>query len=779
MTINQNDLEDPTTEPAACQPTTSGQTKDNTKPTQTEAHSDNVTVTLNNEIPQVSKHTITIEADTQGQVKVDQQRSPAQPSQTQYHTEIHSHGKPAGQTSWIKSGLAWLTRLRKKISHFLAQVGILHNGLFFCILGILAAIIADNELRSARAYTPTALLPLLLAGFLFAWGSWLVQLNGARILNDPRQKTLFRLTNNKQRRMISLFLIGLALLLSYWVAIDSVNGESFHPLWLLSRWGLAIVLVCVAIWLLQTQPDKKKVGQQGSKWLVIGLVFILLIGFGLRVWQLSNIPYVLGGDEGEQGVEILRVLSGDLTNPFITGWYGVPTLSFFFNAPTVALFGNTLFGLRIMWALVGTASIPVTYLLVKELKGTRLALFVTILVATYHYHIHFSRLGSNQISDTLLVGLTLLFLMRGYLRGKLLDWALAGVVAGIAQYFYAGGRLAVILVLFLVAYFFVRDGFKMSRTNVIGLIIFLIALVVAGGPMFSYAIRFPDHYHARTNQIGVIQSGWLENATDILGVTRAELFLDQFKRAALAFNAYPDRISWYLLQGPLLDRVSGSLFIVGVITASFWSIRDRRLAPMVAWWWGAILSGGMLTLSTPQSQRLITASIPTMFFVVFAIDQLSAALRQYIQQQAGLAFSVLMIGLISVISINLYFFEFSPKRLYGGPHALIATIISEKALEDPGPDPEIYFFGAPRMYASIGTMRYLIPDITKVDIHEPVDAHFEPDPPPQGNYLWFIFLPERLDELQYVQQSFPGGHIEAVRSIVDPEFIHYYLYTVR
>jgi len=781
MTSNQNNPEDPTTEPGAGQPETcsSGQPKDQKPFTQTDPHSDAVTVTLTSKIPPGSKLTITIEADTQGKVKVSQLHTPAQPSGEQHQPDLHPLGKQAELARGVKTGLAWFASKRKSIGHVLAQVGILRNGLFFCILAILAAIIADNELRSASAYTPTALVPLLLAGFLFACGTWVVQFNGAGILDDPQLKTRLCLTDNKQRRMFSPILIGLALLLSYWVAVDSINGESHHPLWPLARWGLAIVLVCVAIWLLQPQPDKKKVGQVDRKWLIIGLVSIILIGLGLRVWQLSSIPYTLAGDEGEQGVEILRVLSGDLTNPFITGWSGVPTLSFFFNAPTVALFGNTIFGLRLMWALVGTASIPMTYLLVKELKGTRLALLVTILVATYHYHIHFSRLGSNQISDTLLVGLTLLFLMRGYLRGKLMDWALAGLVAGIAQYFYAGGRLAFVLVLFLVAYFFVRDGWKMSRTNFIGLIIFIIALVVAGGPMFSYAIHSPADYHARANQVGVIQSGWLENEAELLGVTQAEVLLDQFKRATLAFNAYPDRISWYLLEGPLLDRVSGILFIVGVISASFWSLRDRRLAPMVAWWWGAILSGGMLTMATPQSQRLITASIPTMFFVAFAIDQLSAAVRQQVQQQAGLAFSVVMIGLISVISINLYFLEFSPKRLYGGPHALIGTIISEKALEDPGPDPEIYFFGAPRMYAEIGTMRYLIPDISKVDIHEPVDAPFEPDPSPRGNYLWFIFLPERLDELPYVQQTFPGGQTEAVRSVIDPEFIHYYLYTVR
>jgi hypothetical protein len=588
MTKNQNDFELTPFEPDARHPEIhfNGQPKDKTPSVQTSPHSEVVAVNLNCKIPHRSKLTITIEVDAQGNVKVNQQDTLEQSTVAQDNTDIHPPRKSIGQASWINAGLAWFTRLHKKISLPLAQLGIWQNGFVFCILGIFAAIIADNELRSAEAYTSIALLPLLLAGFLFACGTWVVHHNGARILDDPRQKTQLHLTNNEQHRMISLTLTVIALLLTYWVAVDSINGDPSHPVWLLSRWVLAIILVCAAIWLLQPQPAKGEGKQEVGKWLVIGLVLILLVGFGLRAWQLSSIPYTLAGDEGEQGVEILRVLSGELTNPFITGWSGVPTLTFFFNAPTVALFGNTILGLRLTWALVGTASILVTFLLVKELKGTRLALIVTILVATYHYHIHFSRLGSNQISDTLLVGLTLLFLMRGYLRGKLLDWALAGVVAGIAQYFYAGGRLAVILVVFLIAYFFVRDGFKISKTTIIGMIILLIALVIAGGPMLSYAIRFPDDFNARANEVGVFQSGWLENEVNLLGVSRAEVLLDQFKRSTLAFNAYPDRISWYLLESPLLERVSGVLFIVGAISASFWSLRDRRLAPMVAWWWG-------------------------------------------------------------------------------------------------------------------------------------------------------------------------------------------------
>ena len=72
----------------------------------------------------------------------------------------------------------------------------------------------------------------------------------------------------------------------------------------------------------------------------------------------------------------------------------MPTLSFYFNAPSIALFGNTIFALRFPWTLVGAATILVTFLLVSRLKGPGLGLLTAALLTTYHFHIHFSRLGS-------------------------------------------------------------------------------------------------------------------------------------------------------------------------------------------------------------------------------------------------------------------------------------------------------------------------------------------------------------------------------------------------
>jgi 4-amino-4-deoxy-L-arabinose transferase-like glycosyltransferase len=727
-------------------------------------------VNINADIPPGTTLTITLHADWQGRVSVEKSssQSPARPGANVPKRSIFPPN--------VK--LPDLSSLSTRFNAFLGKAPLLRNGLLFGAVAFILALMADDELRMAREFSEAAVLPLLLGGVLFTWATWTIHRNGPGLLdNTPGTDTTGGFAS-QQRQNIALGLIIAAIALTFWVSRDSLSGDSpANATWMLVRWLFGILMVCFAVWLIQESTQGAT--SPRNTWLAIGVAAIVLLAFGLRIWQLGSIPYTLGGDEGEQGVEILRVLSGKLTNPFVTGWYSVPTLSFFFNAPTVALFGNTSFGLRLVWVLVGTASVLVTYLLVKELKGTRLALFTAALVATYHYHIHYSRLGSNQISDTLLVGLTLFFLMRAYSRGKWLDWALAGTVAGIGQYFYAGGRLALILGLLLVIYLWVQDRFKITRSKLVGVGIFIIAALVAGGPMFAYAINHPNDYNARANQIGILQNGWLVNEALRTDKPQGEILLDQFWRATLAFNAYPDRTGWYGLDAPLLDRLSGTLFILGIFSATLWSLRDRRLAPMAAWWWSAILTGGMLTDTAPSSQRLITTSIPAMFFVAWAIEHFVAALGRRLPQIAAAAAGVAVVLLLGIISINIYFNEYTPQRLFAGEHAMIGTMLSEHVIQDLGSDTQIYFFGAPRMYINIGTVRYLIPDINKVDLLDRLESPFEPEEIPENSTLLFIFLPERLDELEWVRQIYPEGQWADIAATNSPDKVLYSTYTVK
>jgi hypothetical protein len=542
------------------------------------------------------------------------------------------------------------------------------------------------------------------------------------------------------------------------------------------NWGLPVWMAALGLYVAAVAAGSRgaehpaEPEQQGGRWLLPALAALLLLAFGLRVWNLGTIPETLGGDEGSQGLEAMRVLEGKISNPFGTGWLGVPTMSFYFNALSIGPLGNTIVALRLPWVLIGTLTVLVMFLLTRRLFGLTLALLTAALLATYHYHIHFSRLGSNQVADTLFVALALWLLYRGYDRRSALDWALCGLVIGAAQFFYAGARFTAVVTIAVLGFLALRDGLlPFARQRWRELLVLASAALLSSAPMIQYAIRFPNEYNARVNQVGVIQSGWLESEQEIRGEGALTILFDQAQRAFLAFNFYPDRNVWYGSDEPLLQGVAAALFALGVGYASL-HLWNRRMYPMVAWWGGATILGGMLTESPPSSQRLITLAAPAMFFVALALVKIG---QHVFQPGVGRGHRRLYTGFLggaavalTLLSLHWYFIEFTPQQRYGGYNGVVATSIGKYARDELGPEWQMYFVGPPRMYIGFGSIPYIAADVEGVDIHEPLTAPISRDIVDMEKNAVFILLPERREELQMIRATFPGGKLETVPSPV-------------
>ncbi|MCB9419322.1 MAG: glycosyltransferase family 39 protein [Ardenticatenaceae bacterium] len=511
--------------------------------------------------------------------------------------------------------------------------------------------------------------------------------------------------------------------------------------------------------------------RDGWFWGVVVFVGITLL---LRVWQIGTIPFTLSGDEGSQGLEAIEVINGSLRNPFTTGWLGVPTMSFFFNAISIRLLGRTIVGLRLPWALVGTATVVVVYFLVKRIGGRRLGMVTAVLLATYHYHIHYSRLGSNQIADPLFLALAMLLLMRARDGHKRLDWALLGAVNGLAFYFYAGARLTPVVVTAALGYWFVLNPKKFWREHGGGILVAVWAFLLTAAPMIQYAVRFPNDFNARLNQVGIIQSGWLEREVEIRGESQASILFDQFQRAALAFNYYADRTVWYGLSKPLLDPFFGGLFLLGLLYGTLRLLTPKaghRLAPMVAWWWGGMILGGMLTESPPSSQRLITLAVPTCFFLAFALTDLLKLARQAVGRIPEKVVLAVVLFIFAFTSLKTYFVDYTSLRVYGGQNAEMATQIAP-LLNELKYDHEFKFVGAPWMYWGFATLPYLVPDAVAGDI---IDLLVEPvsfDVPTADKGVVFIVMPQRQEELDYlIEPALPNGTRREIYSPIDGRLI--------
>jgi hypothetical protein len=285
--------------------------------------------------------------------------------------------------------------------------------------------------------------------------------------------------------------------------------------------------------------------------------------------------------------------------------------------------------------------------------------------------------------------------------------------------------------------------------------------------MLQYAVRFTADFNGRLNQVGIFQSGWLANAVDVTGFSRGEILFDQFRRSTLAFNYYPDRVVSYGLDTPLLDPVFGTIFLFGLGYATLAVVSrmdSRRLAPMVIWWWAGVVLGGVLTENPPSSSRLITLAVPTCFFVVFGLRTILTVIRAGVARALPVdGLMAAAIGVFGCASVLFYFAEYTPRRVYGGAHAELATTIAPY-LEVHRTSHDVVFLGPPYMYWDFPTMAFLAPDAAGTNVFEPLDG-----PPPSdwrrpGRRIFFIAVPPRAEEIDLVKRAYPDGTLTEIHS---------------
>lgn len=227
--------------------------------------------------------------------------------------------------------------------------------------------------------------------------------------------------------------------------LAELNGERFDIAGLLSTSHdiqIALLLggcTLLAWGLAGGTPRSQRDGQRSDLFL---LTAALLLAFAVRTWQLEDAVHFFV-DEGNFVEGLLNLENKpdiNLLGPF--NWIAQFTwLYTYFQAQSVAILGRNLVGIRALSAALGLLTVPAVYLLARTLFDRRAGLLAAFLLAAFPPHIHFSRLGLNNIADPLFGTLALVCLARGMRSGRSGDYVLGGVFLGLTQYFYEGGRL--------------------------------------------------------------------------------------------------------------------------------------------------------------------------------------------------------------------------------------------------------------------------------------------------------------------------------------------------
>lgn len=402
----------------------------------------------------------------------------------------------------------------------------------------------------------------------------------------------------------------------------------------------------------------------------IGLVLVIgvvLLGIGIRFYHLNDTNRFFIDE-----VHHVFAMDETLTKPHIpilvpfSGMFPFPYIYPYLQKESVELFGHNYSGLRGASAIMGGLTVLAIYWLGEALFDRRTALIAALLLATFPPHIHFSRIGLNNIADPLFGTMALAFLARGLMRHSRLDYAVGGAMLGLTHYFYEGGRLLytpLVIVWVVGCLLFIKLPESFTRWQFIKsqrfmLLVAMAALVITAAPIYYTLIGkgLPLASRMVENRTGLNAAYW-----DIM-----------FERGDWRQHIDDHVIPPFLVY---VNRPDDTLFYGGKTAMLLMPIVPAFLlgAAYLIWRWRA--AGGMLLLlwifAASMANSLLTFSATyTRFVVVFPALMLVAAVgirytlpllfhgRRFRRWQP-IYLAVLGIGL-STLQANYYFGEHIP-----------------------------------------------------------------------------------------------------------------------
>lgn len=243
---------------------------------------------------------------------------------------------------------------------------------------------------------------------------------------------------------------------------------------------------------------------------VAALALILILAFALRAFGL--------GDTIWQSIDEIHWMNGvqmikwehDNYNLLIapSGYQGITAVYTYWNAGTVALFGQNWVGLRMVNAVIGMFTVLAMYGLGRALFDRRMALIAALILATFPPHLQFSRISLAHLTDGFVGVALIMFVVRGMRWGRRSDWVLAGVTLGLSQYFFESGRL--LFPVLTVAWFFGMILFTpKARQHLRGMAIVLVVAVILAAPVYYTIVARGDTGFARMGHSSSINVDWV------------------------------------------------------------------------------------------------------------------------------------------------------------------------------------------------------------------------------------------------------------------------------
>ncbi len=339
-------------------------------------------------------------------------------------------------------------------------------------------------------------------------------------------------------------------------------------------------------------------------------VFILLAAF-LRLYRLGEIPPALFFDEAGQGVDSLEVLAGRRSIFFERSITKEP-LFVYLTVPFVALLERGPWAVRLPAALVGIATVPGVFFLVRELLvdegkawATAVALLAAGLLAGSFWAVLVNRMAFRVNTVPLVMAIAFALIWRTYRLGGIPLAISAGAALGLCFYTYLSARFAYPLALLVFGFLALTQAGRIRlRERRRELLWMATTCLLVMLPLGLYFWTHPDDFLRRAGMV-------------VTGTTGEDPYLMQLARSFLfqfgMFGGPGDpQIRHNLPDRSILSPWLAILFWSGVALA-LW--RFRRPGRMVAVLWLVVmLLPAILSVSDPRHMLRAFSVLPVVYF---------------------------------------------------------------------------------------------------------------------------------------------------------------------
>ena len=393
--------------------------------------------------------------------------------------------------------------------------------------------------------------------------------------------------------------------------------------------------------------------------LILQIVVLALV---LRVIGYATAPNGWRDDELSNALVISQhVLDGEI-RLYYDDASGHEGLYHWMQAGTMALFGETVAGIRGVSIFLGTLGVLLTYVLARRLYDPVTAAIAAIALAFSFWSLMYSRSGQRHISVTVTTLLSF-WLLWGALRNsdafeyewrnRIGHYALAGLVMGIGFYTYFASRGVPLIIIGWLAYLFIwrRKTFRQVWPGV-GLTLLIAAILAA--PLISILRAQPDA-EARVAELAAPIYEARDGDFSLLG---------EYTLTTLAMFTHDgdSEVLYNIPHRPVFGVLGGILFWAGVLIAlirSFGTQRDPRAAFLLLWLFAG-LAPGALSVPAASLGHTILAQPVAMIFPALAITSAGGWLASQpgdTKQQAQAAIlsaMLLFLGWEAIRGINDY-----------------------------------------------------------------------------------------------------------------------------